>query len=139
MVDTKLVVNQIEELKTIISDLHSEGTIINEPCQVVVVIEKLPSLWKDFKNYLKHKRKELFTKDLAVRLHIEEDNNRKGDKVPHKFEVRANIIEVSRPQHQKQQVKKKNVNLDSRKNAINKRIQGSCWVCGKMGHRDVDY
>ena len=31
MVDTKLIVNQMEELQIIISDLHSEGIVINEP------------------------------------------------------------------------------------------------------------
>ena len=37
-------------------------------------IEKLPPAWKDFKNYLKHKRKEMTLEDLIVRLKIEEDN-----------------------------------------------------------------
>lgn len=58
MVNTKLVVNQMEELQIIISDLYNEGMIINEPFQVSVVIEKLPLSWKDFKNYLNHKRNE---------------------------------------------------------------------------------
>ena len=31
-------------------------------------------MWKDFKNYLKHKCKEMTIEDLIVRLHIEEDN-----------------------------------------------------------------
>lgn len=53
--------------------------VINEPFQVASIIEKLPSSWKDFKNYLKHKRMELTMKDLIVRLRIEEDN-RKSEK-----------------------------------------------------------
>ena len=32
---------------------------MNESFQVAVIIEKLPNGWKDFKNYLKHKRKEM--------------------------------------------------------------------------------
>ncbi|XP_052193793.1 uncharacterized protein LOC127802137 [Diospyros lotus] len=79
MVDTKLVVNQLEELQVIFSDLLSEELVINEPLQVATVIEKLSCSWKDFKNYLKHKRKELSMEDMAVRLYIEKDN-RKGDK-----------------------------------------------------------
>ncbi|KAF3675204.1 hypothetical protein T459_01064 [Capsicum annuum] len=51
-----------------------EGLIMNEDFQVAVIIEKLPPLWKDFKNYLKHKKKEMSVKDLIVRLRIEEDN-----------------------------------------------------------------
>ncbi|XP_052198407.1 uncharacterized protein LOC127805691 [Diospyros lotus] len=90
IVETKLVVNQMEELQIIISDLHSEGLVINEPFQVAAVIEKLPPSWKDFKNYLKHKRKELSMEDLALRLRIEEDN-RKGDKVSDRFEAKAHL------------------------------------------------
>ena len=41
---------------------------------MAAVIEKLSPLWKDFKNYLKHKRKEMTVEDLIGRLRIEEDN-----------------------------------------------------------------
>ena len=46
---------------------------MNEAFQVATIIEKLPPMWKDFKNYLKHKRKEMTVEDLIVRLRIEED------------------------------------------------------------------
>nr|GEV08330.1 hypothetical protein [Tanacetum cinerariifolium] len=38
------------------------------------MITQLPPSWVDFKNYLKHKRKEMSVEDLIVRLLIEEDN-----------------------------------------------------------------
>lgn len=50
------------------------GLIVNEVFQVPVIIEKLPPMWKDFKKYLKYKRKEISVEDLIVRMHIEEDN-----------------------------------------------------------------
>ncbi|KAL0300208.1 UNVERIFIED_CONTAM: hypothetical protein Sangu_3134200, partial [Sesamum angustifolium] len=50
------------------------GMKLNESFQVAAMIEKLPPLWKDFKTYLKHKRKEMGLEDLNVRLRIEEDN-----------------------------------------------------------------
>ena len=46
--------------------------ILPETFQVVTIMEKLSPAWRDFKNYLKHKRKELKLEDL--RLRIEEDN-----------------------------------------------------------------
>ena len=60
-------------------------------------MEKLPPAWRDFKNYLKHKRKELKLEDLIVRLRIEEDN-RKSEKRSNKnsYEVKANVIENSK-------------------------------------------
>ncbi|XP_049414632.1 uncharacterized protein LOC125877352 [Solanum stenotomum] len=73
-VDSKSVVTQVQELQMIISDLLAEGLVINEAFQVAAMIEKLPHLWKDFKNYLKHKRKEISLEDLIVRLRIEDDN-----------------------------------------------------------------
>ncbi|XP_052173335.1 uncharacterized protein LOC127788770 [Diospyros lotus] len=100
MVDTKIVVSQLEELQVLLSDLLGEGLVINEPFQVAVVIEKLPPSWKDFKNYLKHKWKELSMENLAVRLRIEEDN-RKGDKVSLRMEAKANVVEASKPQTKK--------------------------------------
>ncbi|XP_015167796.1 uncharacterized protein [Solanum tuberosum] len=41
---------------------------------MAAMIEKLPPSWSDFKNYLKHKRKEIKLEDLVIRLKIEEDN-----------------------------------------------------------------
>ncbi|XP_075499088.1 uncharacterized protein LOC142537463 [Primulina tabacum] len=74
MVDNKSVINQVQEIQIINHDLLAEGMDINEPFQVAAIIEKLSPMWKDFKNYLKHKRKELKLEDLIVRLHIEEDS-----------------------------------------------------------------
>nr|XP_009780835.1 PREDICTED: uncharacterized protein LOC104229820 [Nicotiana sylvestris] len=77
MVDSKSVITQIQKLQVIIHDLLTEGLVINEAFQVTTMIEKLSPLWKDFKNYLKHKCKEMSLEDLIVRLKIEEDNKAK--------------------------------------------------------------
>ncbi|GJZ38329.1 hypothetical protein Tco_0584520 [Tanacetum coccineum] len=57
------------------------------------VITQLPPSWVEFKNYLKHKRKEMSVKDLVVRLRIEEDNKlvQKNTYTPN-F-AKANMIE----------------------------------------------
>jgi len=137
MVNTKMVVNQLEKLQVLFSDLLSERLVINEPFQVVVMIEKLPPSWKNFKNYLKHKRKELFMEDLVIRLCLEEDN-RKRDKVPLRLEAKVNMVKGSKPQPKKQQNKKKSGNMGPKNKTLTKRIQGRCWVCGKTGHRTID-
>ncbi|KAB2629179.1 hypothetical protein D8674_033974 [Pyrus ussuriensis x Pyrus communis] len=59
MVDSKSVVSQTEDLQKIIYDIHVEEMVINESFQVTSFIKKLPPSWKEFKNYLKHKRKEI--------------------------------------------------------------------------------
>ncbi|KAH1092175.1 hypothetical protein J1N35_019432 [Gossypium stocksii] len=43
MVDSKLVVNQVQELQLIIHGILAEGMMISESFQVVTIIEKLPA------------------------------------------------------------------------------------------------
>lgn len=50
----------------------TENISLSESFQVAAIIEKLPPLWKEFKNYFKHK--DMNIKELVVRLRIEEDN-----------------------------------------------------------------
>ena len=73
MVDSKTVVSQVQELHVILHEILVEGMMLSETFQVAAIIEKLPPAWKDFKNYLKHKRKEMSIKDLVIILRIEED------------------------------------------------------------------
>ncbi|XP_069147105.1 uncharacterized protein [Solanum lycopersicum] len=73
MIEAKTVVTQVQELQVIIHDLLVEGLIVNDVFQVAAIIENLPPLWKDFKNYLKHKCKEMNFEELIVRLRIKED------------------------------------------------------------------
>ena len=67
----------------IIHEIHVEGMVLSESFQVAIVIGKLPPAWKDFKNYLMHKRKEMSMEDLVVRLRIEEDNRRSDKQGAH--------------------------------------------------------
>ncbi|KZV36995.1 hypothetical protein F511_20071 [Dorcoceras hygrometricum] len=53
-VDAKSVMNQVQETQIIIHDLLEEGMEIHEPFQVAAI---MPPMWRDFKNYFKHKRK----------------------------------------------------------------------------------
>ncbi|KAK5775832.1 hypothetical protein PVK06_043781 [Gossypium arboreum] len=50
MINSKLVVNQVQELQMIIYEILAEGMIISESFQVAAIIEKLPLTWNDFKN-----------------------------------------------------------------------------------------
>ena len=74
MMDSKTLNSQVQELQVILYKIHVGGMMLSETFQMVAIIEKLPSAWKDFKNYLKHKRNEMSVEDFIVRLRIEEDN-----------------------------------------------------------------
>ena len=68
--------------------------MLSETFQVAAIIEKLPPTWKDFKNYLKKKRKEMSIEDLIIRLHIEEDNRGFEKKMAHNpGDAKANFVE----------------------------------------------
>ena len=68
--------------------------MLSETFQVTTIIEKLPLTWKDFTNYLKHRRKEMSIEDLIIRLRIEEDNRGSEKKMAHNpNEAKANFLE----------------------------------------------
>ena len=68
--------------------------MLRKTFQVETIIQKLPPIWKDFKNYLKHKRKEMSFEDLIVKLRIEEDNRGSEKKLAHNSnDAKANFME----------------------------------------------
>ena len=68
--------------------------MLSESFQVAAIIKKRPFAWKDVKNYLKHKRKDMNIKDLIIRLRIEEDNRGSEMKGAHNLsETKANFME----------------------------------------------
>ena len=135
MNDSKAVINQVQELQVILHEIHAEGMSLSESFQVAAIIEKLPPLWKDFKNYLKHKRKEMKLEDLIIRLRIEEDNRASEKKAGKTFtEAKANVVEHG------QNPKKRKNNPNGSKQGPNdkKKFKGNCYVCDKPGHRAKD-
>ncbi|KAK4397205.1 hypothetical protein Sango_1557100 [Sesamum angolense] len=134
MMDSKTVMNQVQEFQMILHDLHAEGMKLSESFQVVAMIEKLPPLWKDFKNYLKHKRKEMGLEDLIVRLRIEEDNRlseMKSEKL--QIEAKTNLME----QNGNTSIKRKRVDYKPKMGRA-KMIKGNCYNCGKPNHMAKD-
>ncbi|PKI50936.1 hypothetical protein CRG98_028666 [Punica granatum] len=65
MVDSRTVMSRVREFQVLLHEIQAEGISLSESFQVSVVIEKLPPGWNDFKNYLKHKRKEMTMEDLV--------------------------------------------------------------------------
>ena len=129
MVDSKAVITQVQELQVILHDIHSEGMSLSESFQVAAMIEKLPPSWKDFKNYLKHKRKEMNLEELIVRLRIEEDNRGSEKKSGKNFiEAKANVVE-QRPNNNK----RKREGKEAFK--AKKKFKGKCFNCGIPGHK----
>ena len=136
MVDSRTVLSRVQELQVAVHDIHAEGMTINETFQVAAFIEKLPRSWRDFKNYLKHKRKELSLENLIVRLRIEEDNRLSEKKVGKHLEVsKANVVEEgSKPNKKRKKPSKSREGF----NQGLKKFVGKCFNSGKFGHRAND-
>ena len=61
--------------------------ILSETFQVAVIIKKLPSKWKDFKNYFKHKRKEM-------NFELKKDNKGLEKKWFNPANAKTNVLEL---------------------------------------------
>ena len=108
---------------------------------MVAVIEKLPPAWKDSKNYLKHKRKEMSMEDLVIRLHIEEDNRESEKKEAHSSnKAKVNFVEHGQSSKSKKTfIKGKGSKLGSKGEVSKKqKFLGKCFNCGKQGHKSSD-
>ncbi|RVW17127.1 Retrovirus-related Pol polyprotein from transposon TNT 1-94 [Vitis vinifera] len=110
----------------------ASSTIRCETFQVAAIIEKLPPAWKDFKNYLKHKRKEMSIEDLIIRLRIEEDNRRSEKKGAHTLnEAKTNFVEHGQSSKAKTNNNKGKGSKLEPKGGISKKpkFQGKCFNC----------
>ncbi|TMW86113.1 hypothetical protein EJD97_021931 [Solanum chilense] len=158
VIDNKTVVTQVQELQLIIHDLLAEvinlfnvyvgnikftlnthiifnvGLVVNDVFQVVAIIEKLPLLWKDFKNYLKNKRKEMTVEDLIVRVRIKEDNKAAEKRSRGNSAISGvNIVEEDPTK-----LKKRKKIFCPKINHPKKKFNGSCFNYGKRGHKATE-
>ena len=139
---SKTVVNQVQELQVILNEIHVKGMMLSKTFQVATIIEKLPPNWKDFKNYLKHKKKEMSIKDLIIRLHIEEDNRGSEKKEAHNpSEAKANFVEHGQGSKFKKANNKGKCSKLGPKGGITKKqkFQGKCFNCEKQGHKSLNW
>ena len=126
MVDSKSVTAQVQELQLIIHQLESEGHKVGESFLVEAITGKLPLSWRDYRNYLKHKKKEISLEDLIVRLKIEADN--RGITQPKGEEA----FVAEQPKKKGNFNKKKNFPQKRKapegKSKQAKKFNGQCWV-----------
>ncbi|GJT04627.1 hypothetical protein Tco_0839089 [Tanacetum coccineum] len=71
MTDSRLVLEQYNELLGIFGRFTQHKMNMDEAIQVFCIINKLPPSWKDFKHTLKHLKEELILVELGSHLRIE--------------------------------------------------------------------
>ncbi|GJR22372.1 hypothetical protein Tco_0970899 [Tanacetum coccineum] len=105
----------------------------------------------EFKNYLKHNRKETSVEDMVVRLHIEEDNKLAQKDTYAPDSAKANMVEhagSSSRSNSKGKGKDKRKNdkkskgkseyLAPKAGIVKQKFQGTCYNYDQPGHRDAN-
>ncbi|TYJ97996.1 ty1-copia retrotransposon protein [Cucumis melo var. makuwa] len=95
MTDDKPVVEQIHEYENLVANVLSEGIKMCEILQANVLLEKFPPSWNDYRNHLKHKKKDLKLQELISHMRTKEANglNDKKERPSQKPTPQANLAE----------------------------------------------
>ena len=138
IIEDRDVSSQIHDYHMLIHDLVIEGIYLPEPFVVGYLIETFPNYWEDYKNIMKHKRKQISLKDVIINIRVEEQNKTR-DKAKRAKELssKANVVE-KRPKPKFNRPKRQNPM--TKPNSSNKvqnptfKKRSNCFICGKPGH-----
>ncbi|XP_074302791.1 uncharacterized protein LOC141634910 [Silene latifolia] len=77
MVDDKPIMEQVHVYENLCADVTNEGMKLDEIFLANVLLEKFPPSWNEYRNHLKHKKKDLSLQELVGHMRIEEANHPK--------------------------------------------------------------
>ena len=151
--DDKPIMDQVHVYENLCADVINEGMGLNDIFLANVLLEKFPPSWSEYRNHLKHKKKDLSLKDLVGHIRTEEANRLKDKSLKEAVpSVKANLAESevaegagnkagsskNRPKGKKGgQVKAKNKGPSQKPSGkVQKPAQKiTCCVCGKPSHK----
>nr|GEW78516.1 zinc finger, CCHC-type [Tanacetum cinerariifolium] len=87
---------------------------MDEAIEVSCIIDKLPPFWKEFKQTLIYKKEELTLFELSSHLHIRSPSGYNDNK-------------------------RKRKHHDNTRTDPNKKVEPTCWKCGKTSHIKRDF
>ena len=133
MVDEKPIMDQVNEYQHIVLEILAKGMKIDEAFQAAALIEKLPPSWKDYRNYLKHKSRDLSMEDLIVHIRIEESNRMRDitNYTNLEFTSKANLVEQKNTEKFQKKWKGPNGKTEcifKKQNNIGKKKKDHCFM-----------
>ncbi|KAK4404477.1 Retrovirus-related Pol polyprotein from transposon TNT 1-94 [Sesamum angolense] len=97
MIDEKPIMDQIHEYENLVADVLSEGMKMCEILQTNVLLAKFPSTWSEYRNHLKHKKRDLTLQGLIDHMRTEEANRLKDKETSlSSLSIKANLVESAR-------------------------------------------
>ncbi|GKF67004.1 hypothetical protein Tco_0193521, partial [Tanacetum coccineum] len=94
MVDDKPIMEQVHVYENLVTEVLNEGMKMCEILQANVLLEKFPPLWNDYRNQLKHKKRDLSLQELISHMRTEEVNRLKDKQISNSSSsVKANLVE----------------------------------------------
>jgi hypothetical protein len=92
IIDSSIIIIWIQEFILVLYDIHAQKIVMDKSFQMTIIIENFLPSWKDFKNYLKYKQKNIGVEVFILRLNIEK-NNKLSKRRVNLFFNRENMIE----------------------------------------------
>ncbi|CAN1762183.1 Retrovirus-related Pol polyprotein from transposon TNT 1-94 [Linum perenne] len=141
MDDDKPIMEQVHVYKNLTAEVLAEGMHMCEVLQANVLIERLPEAWSDYRNRLKHKKRDLTLEELIGHMKIEEANRQKDKNLNFMLpSIKANLVEPSVNYNDRSKFTKKKSTWQKKtppfkKPATQFKTNAGCFVCGKQGHR----
>ncbi|GAA0143627.1 hypothetical protein LIER_04267 [Lithospermum erythrorhizon] len=77
MVDGKPSMDQVHEFENLCTDVTNEGIKLEEIFLANVLLEKFPPSWSEYRNHLKHKKRNMPLQELISHMRTEETNRLK--------------------------------------------------------------
>ncbi|KAL3514708.1 hypothetical protein ACH5RR_027425 [Cinchona calisaya] len=90
MTDENEIKVQTNKYQKLLEDLKAEEILLPEKFATGVLIEKLPDLWNDYKNNLKHKQKTFTIEEPVTNILIEDTNRKEFGK---EMALKANLVQ----------------------------------------------
>ncbi|XP_074270818.1 uncharacterized protein LOC141594721 [Silene latifolia] len=104
MADGKPIMEQVHVYENLCADVVNEGMKLDDIFVANVLLEKFPPSWSDYRNHLKHKKKDLSLQELVGHMRTEEANRLKDKPVTQSVKtsvaaVNANLVESGCPSY----------------------------------------